>query len=353
MKVLIVGAGPTGLSLATELAYRGIDVRIVEKRKNASNLSRAIGIQPATLKRYEHLGDITQKILSEGIHISQVNIFRHNTLLVSIDLKKYLADDELMISLPQDRTEAIIEQKLNEFGKEVEYGVELKSLHQNDDATVTAEFLNDEGGTFDYVVGADGAHSKVRELAGMEQQGYVLPDTWHIADFYVKSENIDAATVSNTKTGLFFMMRMADKRYRVVSNHEIDLKNLPYNLEVENIYRQGSFKVSIKQVTQYFKGNILLCGDAAHTHSPVGGRGMNLGIADAFAAAEAIVTGDLENYNDKQQAKGKEIINMTERGRKFVMSQSQGNAWLLRLVLFILSKSSWLQRKFAKTVVTF
>ncbi|KEI35046.1 monooxygenase, FAD-binding [Francisella sp. W12-1067] len=353
MKVLIVGAGPTGLTLAVELAYRGIDIRIVEKRKNASNLSRAIGIQPATLRRYAHLGDITQKILSEGIHISQVNIFRHNTLLASIDLKKYLADDELMISLPQDRTEAIIEQKLKELGREVEYGVELKSLYQNVDATVTAEFSNAEDETFDYVVGADGAHSKVRELAGIEQQGYVLPDTWYIADFYAKSENIDAATVSNTKAGLFFMMRMADKRYRIVSNHEIDLKKLPYNLEVDNVYRQGSFKISIKQAKQYFKGHIILCGDAAHTHSPVGGRGMNLGIADAFAAAKAIVTGNLAAYNDKQHAKGKEIINMTERGRKFIMSQSQGNAWLLRLILLILSKTPWLQRKFAKTIVTF
>ena len=129
--------------------------------------------------------------------------------------------------------------------------------------------------------------------------------------------------------------------------------NFPYDLEVESIFREASFKISVAQVKTYSKDNIILCGDAAHTHSPVGGRGMNLGINDAFAAVRAIMENDLDKYNSAQHKKGEEILRFTEAARRRITSNSTLNNLMLKFIIGILSKSERLQRIFAKRMTTF
>ncbi|MFC4892853.1 FAD-dependent oxidoreductase [Pseudofrancisella aestuarii] len=354
MKILIVGAGPTGLSLATELARQGVVSKLIDKRENISNFSRAVGIVPSTLEKFKLIG-IHDEVIKEGVHINHAKIFHDDKLLLDISLEKAKTNTEynFIISLPQDRTEALIEKRFEEFGGKVEYGVELLSVKQNSNNTATAIYASGEEETFDYIVGADGSRSKVMQSMDVKKVGYDLPETWHIADFYTKeSDEINTATISRSKN-LFFMIRMAEKRYRAVSNAEIDLSRLPYGLTVDRVYREGSFKISIRQAEIYYKGNIILCGDAAHTHSPVGGRGMNLGIEDAFELAEALIGNNLDGYNKKQHARGKQIIKATEEARKMFTAKDFFRKNLLNMILHVVAKIPKLQSKIAKGLLTF
>ena len=354
-KVLIVGAGPSGLSLAVELARNGIKPKLIEKRDGASNFSRAVGIMPKTLERFKTIG-IEEAITREAVHVTQARIFFNDKLVVDVDITKATVDEyNYMTSLPQDRTEAILEQKFQEFGGKVIYGTKLKDVQISDDKkSATAIYENNEQETFDYIVGADGSKSKVCESVGIKKNGYELPETWHIADFYTKQkDDINAATVCKNGGKMLFMVRMAKARYRAVSNTDINLQKLPYGLEIDTAFRVGSFKIAISQAETYVKDCVALCGDAAHTHSPVGGRGMNLGIDDAFELAHAIINDDLDTYNKTQHAQGARIIKETENLRKLIMSDNLLKNTMLKVMFFALSKSSKLRKVFAIKLLSF
>lgn len=354
-KVLIVGAGTSGLSLAVELARNGIMPKIIEKRDGVSNLSRAVGIMPKTLERFKTIG-IEDIVTNEAVHVTQARIFFNDKLAVDVDITKATVDEHnYMTSLPQDRTEAILEQKFQEFGGKVIYGIKLKDVQISDDKqSAIAIYENGEQETFDYIVGADGSHSKVCESVGIKKQGYESPEKWHIADFYTKQQgDINAATVCKNGSKILFMVRMGKARYRVVSNTDINLQNLPYGMSIDTVFREGSFKIYISQAETYIKDCVALCGDAAHTHSPVGGRGMNLGIDDAFELAKAIINDDLNTYNKTQHIQGARIIKETERLRKLILSNSFVKNIMLKVMFFALSKSSKLRKAFAIKLLSF
>ena len=351
MRVLVVGAGPTGLTAANELCFNGIKPKVIEKRTNASNFSRAIGILSKTLDDFEHLG-IKSTVLERGVHITHATLFLDNTLAMNLNIAK-LTNGINVISLPQDQTEKILEDNLNKNDVFVEYGVGYESVVKNADNSLDVTFSNGKIETFDFIIGCDGSNSRVASSIGIEKVGYTLPEDWFIVDFYSKAQNIDCASISRCNEGLRFIMRMADKRYRIVSNYKVDLDKLPHNLEVSSVFREATFKITVAQVKTYSKDNIVLCGDAAHTHSPVGGRGMNLGINDAFNAVQAIVENDLNKYNTCQHKKGEEIMKMTETMRKRITSNNPLNKLMFKFFVGILSRTERLQRIVAKRVTRF
>ena len=351
MRVLVVGAGPTGLTAANELCFKGIKPKVIEKRTNASNLSRAIGILSKTLDDFEHLG-IKSTFLERGVHITHANLFLDNTLAMNLNIAK-LTNGINVISLPQDQTEKILEDNLNKNDVFVEYGVGYESVVKNADNSLDVTFSNGKTETFDFIIGCDGSNSRVASSIGIKKVGYTLPEDWFIVDFYSKAQNIDCASICRCNEGLRFIMRMADKRYRIVSNYKVDLDKLPHNLEVSSVFREAAFKITVAQVKTYSKDNIVLCGDAAHTHSPVGGRGMNLGINDAFNAVQAIVENDLNKYNTCQHKKCEEIIKMTETMRKRITSNNPLSKLMLKFFVGILSRTERIQRIVAKRVTRF
>jgi 2-polyprenyl-6-methoxyphenol hydroxylase-like FAD-dependent oxidoreductase len=146
---------------------------------------------------------------------------------------------------------------------------------------------------------------------------------------------------------------MGKARYRAVSNTDINLQKLPYDLDIDTVFRGSSFKISINQAETYVKDCVALCGDAAHTHSPVGGRGMNLGIDDAFELAKAIINDDLNTYNKTQHTQGARIIKETEGLRKLILSNNIVKNMMLKVMFFALSKSSKLRKVFAIKLLSF
>ena len=116
---------------------------------------------------------------------------------------------------------------------------------------------------------------------------------------------------------------------------------------MDHVRRSGAFKIPIRQALEYKKGDVLLAGDAAHSQSPVGGRGMNLGIADAVELARGLINDDLDDYHRVRHQIGKDVIRLTERARKIVFHGNSFQKSLLCFMFLLISKVGILRKFFA------
>jgi len=322
MKILIVGAGPTGLTAGVELARRGVDARIIDRREEGSTLSRAVGINPRSLEILEPSG-VTAELLRRGVELRTIHVYREDNRLLSLPLaaaaKKH--GRNFILALAQDETEAVLRDAFEREGGTIDYGTELDGLRQND-RQVVATTTTGADLFCDYLIGADGIGSSTREALGIDFPGVELPETWSIADVDVAAwRHPMAATLFQLTEGkVAFVAPLASDRYRVISNTPDALAALPLETDVSKIRREGQFNISIRQVAEYSKGRVFLAGDAAHCHSPVGGRGMNLGIADSADLAERLLAGDLSDYSAERRLEGHQVVAGSERMRKIVTS---------------------------------
>ena len=320
MQVLVVGAGPTGLTAAIELARRGVVPDVIDRKDAASTLSRAVGILPSSLATLTPSG-VTRRLLAEGAKIQELRLYRAACRLLCLSLRGGHPEWDFVVALAQDRTEAALRDALVRYGGSVRYGTELVGLRETDDQ-VAVQYLDGGEAAYDYVIGADGTHSATRNAMGIEFPGFDLPESWSIAD-------VDAAGWPNPRSltlcalehgRVVFVAPLASDRYRVVSNTDDALAALPLEMEVIRKRREGQFQIAIRQVREYRRGRVLLAGDAAHCHSPAGGRGMNLGIADAAELAERIVENRLDGYSDSRRAAGARTIAESEQMRRLFTS---------------------------------
>lgn len=330
MKVLIVGAGPTGLTLAIELARRGVDPTIVDRRDSASTLSRAVGITPRSLEILSHSG-ASELLISEGIAMDGLRVYHGTKLSLEMPLRSKTAFHPNLVCLPQDRTEAIMADVLAQQGIAVQYGVTFEGLEQTAEGIV-ARFDNGSEETFDHVVGADGIRSTVREQAGIAYPGFDLDERWSVADVDLANwRHPGCLTVVQAGPGkVAVVVPIGEGRYRVVAVGENALQAMPLPLDVTNVRREGAFTISIRIADTCSTGKIHLAGDAAHAHSPVGGRGMNLGIADAAELARNLVDGGLDRYSEARHAEALTARAITERGRKMSTGPNLGRRIVFR-----------------------
>ncbi len=315
--VLIVGAGPTGLTAAVELRRRGASVRVVERRANLSNLSRAVGIQPRSMKILEASG-VAESVAAEAVVFQGVILHAGARELARLPLD--FSEDSRLWGLAQNRTEHHLLEALTRLGGQLEFGAEFESLEQSKNG-VTAQVGGREVRS-DYLIGADGVRSTVRAKIGSSYDGFDLPGRWSIADV----EAVDWPDANCFKGYLLpegqvcVVVPLEAQRFRVISSLPDALAALPVPMSVDNIRNQGTFNISVRQVSHYQKGRVFLAGDAAHCHSPAGGRGMNLGIADAADLAERLVTGRIEGYHSGRHREGAHVLRFSENARRKVMS---------------------------------
>ena len=355
MKVLIAGAGPTGLSAGVELARRGVTVEIFERRTNASTLSRAIGISPSSLELLTASG-VTDRLLEEGVKYRTMRFFhgvRPWAEVAMSSAKPVQYGHNYMLGLPQDDTERILRDVFVGLGGTIHIGCEVTGVAQSHKSV---QLTLSDGDTFegDYLIGADGVKSTVRGAVGIDYPGHALPDVWSIADVEADAwPHRDSVSMFMLPNGrMAAVLPLGGRRVRLISNSESALRAMPIDVQVSKIHREGQFRVSLCQVDDYSKDRVFLAGDAAHSQSPAGGRGMNLGISDACdLAARLAGDGDLAAFSAVRHAEGKRVMAGAERMRQIVTSRSKLRRFAALSMLKTATKIPTLQRLIANMVL--
>jgi 2-polyprenyl-6-methoxyphenol hydroxylase-like FAD-dependent oxidoreductase len=304
--VLIVGAGPTGLTLACALADRGIGCVIVDKLAQGANTSRAAVIHARTLEVLETL-DVSPRLVRAGHVVPRFTVRDRERVLAAITFDHLPTRYPYTLMVPQQVTEGLLEDRLRELGGRVWRGVAVQALHQDADG-VTAVVEGPASAMASlrarYVVGADGMHSRVREQAGIGFVGEPYEQSFVLADVRMSWPlDRDEVMLFFSPAGLVVVAPLPQGRHRVVATlddapehpgvadvqHLIDTRGpATGSATVHDVVWGSRFRVHRRLAERYRAGRVLLAGDAAHVHSPAGGQGMNTGINDAMTLAPAL-----------------------------------------------------------------
>jgi 2-polyprenyl-6-methoxyphenol hydroxylase-like FAD-dependent oxidoreductase len=303
---LIVGAGPTGLSAALFLALKGVPSRIIDQALAPAKESRAQVINPRALELLEPTG-VVDGVLSEGHAIHRTRFYEGWDLIAELDFGDAHPRYRPTV-MPQARTEALLTQALARHGLQPERGVRFETLTQSADE-VTATLVHADGSReaarTPLLLGVDGARSRVRESLGVEFEGSGFPEPWPLFDVQLNDPlDLESAHVSFVNEGLVFLLGLKPGQWRVFADVPDPLELLPPGTRRGAIDWQSSFHISHRLATRETIGHVALAGDAAHIHSPVAARGMNLGIEDAYVFAECAVdalNGHWDRLNDFQR----------------------------------------------------
>jgi 2-polyprenyl-6-methoxyphenol hydroxylase-like FAD-dependent oxidoreductase len=330
--VLIVGAGPTGLALAASLLLKGVDVMLVDRQAAGANTSRAAAVNARTLEVLEGI-DVTRRLIKEGVEAPLFTIRDGARVLLPIDFRGLATDYPFTLLVPQSTTERLLLERVRELGGDVTRPKVLTALAQ-DDSGVTATFADGDAVRARYVVGADGMHSTVREQTGIGFSGGAYEHSFVLADVrLVGDAPTDEVRLFWAGEGLTVVAPLPDGSFRVVAPVDeapeepstafvqrlLDERG-PGGITVTDVVWSSRFRIHHRVADAYRSGRVLLAGDAAHVHSPAGGQGMNLGIQDAVALADAlsaVLTGGpaalLDDYAAARRPIAKQVIELTDR----------------------------------------
>ncbi len=352
--ILIVGAGPVGLTCALELARQKQSVSIIEQKNEREHISKAIGINARSLHLLES-ADITPRLLAAGLKIQSMHMYYGMQQQITLDLALLPKPYNFMLALPQDQTEAILEARLQELGATVQRNTTLTSLTQDAEG-VTVELAQAEQKQnihYDAVIGADGAHSTVRKMIGQHFVGKTYPEHWSLADVRMDWPygNAGGHGFTGTTGHVGVVIPMGGDRYRLVANHPDPFSILPKPYTIHDIIWQSNFSIGCRLVGNYQQGHVFLAGDAAHIHTPVGGRGMNLGIEDACILAQLLVNDQQAQYNTLRRPIGRKVVRMTDIFYRILSLKNPLGIWCRNHIVFPLLKTKTLQKKQLKEMV--
>jgi 2-polyprenyl-6-methoxyphenol hydroxylase-like FAD-dependent oxidoreductase len=352
---LIVGAGPTGLTLAIELARRGVPIRIVDREAERTRTSRAIGTQARTVEVFRLLG-IPETALEPAARPRALRFAERDRTLARIPFGDgHPGASPRLISMDESDTERVLEQRLEQLGERVERSTELLRFRVEGER-VTAT-LRGPGGESEletrFLVGADGAHSVVRHEAGIGFAGAAYPERFLLADLDLEWDlPHDEGHIWIGDDGLVAAIPLpGERRYRVIVPLPPAYAAKEYESEAEiaaeaetllgqrtgvtlrrigNPVWASAFRIQRRQADRYRQGPIFLAGDAAHIHSPVGGQGMNTGIQDAFnlgwklalAARDQAAPGLLDTYQAERHPIARGVLRGTHLGTRLFLAQN-------------------------------
>jgi 2-polyprenyl-6-methoxyphenol hydroxylase-like FAD-dependent oxidoreductase len=356
--VLIVGAGPTGLTLAAQMHALGATVRIVDHRLDRVHESRALAVQPRTLEVLRTLG-ISEKLVERGNDAVQLRLhFGERVVPIRVfDVGFEDTTYPFLLFVSQAVTEETLNEHLAEGGIKVERGVELVDF-STAEQPITCRLRHQDGSTEElrpnYLVGCDGAQSSVRHGAGIPFEGGRYPHTFALGDLEVDGElEHNAAHAFFGAPGMLFFFplgrpaswRMIGMRPTVPRANEDERgpvePSLPDLQSIADAFTDGRlrlrdpvwltyFRLHHRHAARYRAGRVFLAGDAAHVHSPAGAQGMNTGIQDAWnlgwklALVERGVADPalLDSYEVERQPVGRFVLRFTDRATRIATSPS-------------------------------
>lgn len=368
--ILIIGAGPTGLTLALELTAQNIPFRIIDSSPTRSDKSKALVLQPRTLEyvtftfssifspltsscRLLRRHGIVDRFVQKGRFNPGVRIFARKQFVFEVNLLD-LGFDDTEFQSPLMISQAEIERELEAaFATSVERGVQVCQLEENQ-GLITAEIKHSDGKSEEikarYVVGCDGSHSFVRKTMDLPFMGAVYPQDFILADVHMTWPHPDMLSIFMGAYGFVGVFTLPNFIYRLICTRPSHLgaeeeptiddfreslrQLVPGEVEIRDEIWITRFRLSHRCVDSYRKGRMFLAGDAAHIHSPAGGQGMNTGMQDAInlgwklarVLREEKPDSYLDSYNEERRRIGTNLLARTDR--MFEIMSTTNPLWL-------------------------
>ncbi len=380
--VIIVGAGPTGLSLACQLTRYGVDFVIIDKNETTSQFSKAIGVQARTLEIYEQIG-LAEDLIAEGAKAERAKLVEGGEVRGTVELSNIgqgLSPYPFLLVVEQGKHEKLLDNYLKAQGKDVHWQTELANFVQDKDG-VTAQIKTADGATESveakFLVGCDGAKSYVRHALGLEFEGSTFERLFYVADVKIDwsfpHDSLYICLAQNTITAFFPMV--GENRFRIIGTfpeneerregevlyEEIEKQiraDTKLNLDISEVNWFSVYRVHSRRVNNFASGRCFVAGDSAHIHTPAGGQGMNTGIQDGYNLAwklALVLTGRanakiLDSYNEERSANAKHLLETTDRIFQFGVSSATFTAYfrthirpyIANFVLQIGAVKSWI-----------
>ncbi|MFJ9445089.1 FAD-dependent oxidoreductase [Kitasatospora sp. NPDC101235] len=379
-QVLVVGAGPVGLTAAHELARHGIAVRLVDAAAGPATTSRAIATHPRTLETYQQMG-VVDEMLALGRRIEGFTMFKGGRRLVRLDAdySRNPTAYPFTLSIDQVRTEQVLRAAVERLGVKVEWGVRLEELRQDaDGAEVVLAHAGGERETVrtPWLVGCDGGHSTVRKSLGLRLVGD-SNDTWLLADAKVTVDlPADSIYWMHAGAGTLMLVPLPGDRWRMLDTAETAYDGdgaviaarfarklsaaLGRPVRVDEPEWVSVFTAQQRMVERMRVGRVLLAGDAAHVHSPASGQGMNTGVQEAYNLAwklAMVIKGHsgealLDSYDAERLPIGAELLKSTRNATRLVALRAALAGVFLPVFFSVVRTVTPLRRKIQHSVLS-
>jgi 2-polyprenyl-6-methoxyphenol hydroxylase-like FAD-dependent oxidoreductase len=384
-KVLIVGAGPSGLMMAAQLLRHGVIPVIIDIKQGPTNQSKALAVQARSLEIYRQMG-IVDKALQGGKQANGMVMHQEGKEVTSIsltDVGKQQTPFPFVHLYQQSKNERLLLDVLTQNCCPVYWDTTLISLKQTAQQVEVAlqSGTDTKCLTCDYVVGADGAHSAVRKQSNIPFNGDTYANEFFLADLELDNKELTGTEVAlyRGKAGLSAFFPLPERNsYRIIGNvpkasegkpdlqleevlpHLRALTGIPVKVVNENWFT--TYKLHHRMADKFNQGRCFLIGDAAHIHSPVGGQGMNTGLQDAYNLGwklAGVVNGQLkeailDSYAAERMPIARTLLNTTDKLFKMVISTNWFivffNKWIMPKATVLVWKSERLRAEFFKRI---
>lgn len=373
--ILIVGAGPTGLLLACQLARFGIQFDIIDKEPGPVSTSNALAIHAKTLEILAEL-NLAERFIEQGRIIHAMNLFSNRSKLARITLKDLDTPHPYVLGLPQAQTETLLAEHLVQQGVNIQRSVEVIALRDKTDHTLVSLKKSDGSETqksYEWILACDGSHSIVRQYLAIPFEGESFTEHFIMMDVEVTGNikhNEGYAFLSNQGPMAFISTKnftriiaeiSHDKALQSKSEFSVDdfqqliFQRVPksFHLNLNNPVWSSQFKIHRRIAAHYRQHRIFLLGDAAHIHSPVGGQGMNTGMQDAYNLAWKLalwVHGNtsetfLDSYSAERRPVAKDVLARTTAATRMLATHSKLLQFLRNQMLRILLRFNKVRSK--------